>query len=72
MSDGGKTNIPLRFNPKVRLKSHGSTITSKAGLLPIRELADVLGFTQFAAGYLRESRSGRNIRAHPLPLFRLS
>ena len=38
MGDGDKTPLRLQFNPKVRLEFHGATITSDAGLLPIREL----------------------------------
>ena len=58
--------------PKVRLEFHGATITSDAGLLPIRELDDALGLTHIAADYLQESRSGRNIRHHLVPLLRQS
>ena len=42
MGDGDKTPLRLQFNPKVRLEFHGATITSDAGLLPIRELDDAL------------------------------
>ena len=45
MGDGDKTPLRLQFNPKVRLEFHGATITSDAGLLPIRELDDALGLT---------------------------
>ena len=66
------TSTPSRCNPKVRLEFHGATITSDAGLLPIRELDDALGLTHIAADYLQESRSGRNIRHHLVPLLRQS
>ena len=72
MGDGDKTPLRLRFNPKVRLEFHGATITSDAGLLPIRELDDALGLTHIAADYLQESRTGRNIRHHLVPLLRQS
>ena len=72
MGDGDKTPLRLQFNPKVRLEFHGATITSDAGLLPIRELDDALGLTHIAADYLQESRSGRNIRHHLVPLLRQS
>ena len=71
MGDGDKTPLRLQFNPKVRLEFHGATITSDAGLLPIRELDDALGLTHIAADYLQESRSGR-IRHHLVPLLRQS
>ena len=72
MGDGDKTPLRLQFDPKVRLEFHGATITSDAGLLPIRELDDALGLTHIAADYLQESRSGRNIRHHLVPLLRES
>ena len=72
MGDGDKTPLRLQFNPQIRLEFHGATITSDAGLLPIRELDDALGLTHIAADYLQESRSGRNIRHHLVPLLRQS
>jgi len=72
MGDGEKTPLRLQFNPGVRLEFHGSTITSDAGLLPIRELDDALGLTSTASDYLQESRTGRNIRHHLVPLLRQS
>jgi hypothetical protein len=62
MGDGEKAPLRLQFNPSVRLEFHGSTITSDAGLLPIRELDDALGLTSTASDYLQESRTGWNIR----------
>ena len=47
---------------------HGATITSDAGLLAFRELDDVLDLTPIASDYLQESRTGRNIRHHLVPL----
>ena len=72
MGDDEKAPLRLQFNPKVRLEFHGATITSDAGLLPIRELDDVLGLTPIARDYLQESRSGCNIRHHLVPLLRQS
>ena len=71
---GYGSNTPLRpqFNPKVRLECHGATITSDAGLLPIRDLDDALGLTDIAADYLQESRTGRNIQHHLVLLLRQS
>ena len=43
-----------------------------AGLLPIRELDDALGLTPIASDYLQESRTGRHIRHHLVPLLRQS
>src|SRR5918992_2816579 len=72
MGDGENTPLRLQFNPKVRLEFHGSTITSDAGLLPIRELDEALGLTAIASDYLQESGTGRNIRHHLVPLLRQS
>lgn len=72
MGDGEKTPLRLQFNPKVRLEFRGSTITSDAGLLPFRELDDALSLASMASDYLQESRTGRNIRHHLVPLLRQS
>jgi Transposase DDE domain group 1 len=72
MGDGEKAPLRLQFNPKVRLEFRGAAITSDAGLLAFRELDDALGLTQIAADYLKESRTGRNIRHHLVPLLRQS
>ena len=58
--------------PAVRLEFHGATITSDAGLLAFRELDDALDLTPIASDYLQESRTGRNIRHHLVPLLRQS
>ena len=68
MGDGEKAPLRLQFNPKVRLEFHGSTITSDAGLLAFRELDDALDLTGIASNYLQESRTGRNILHHLVPL----
>ena len=58
--------------PKSAWNFTGATITSDAGLLPIRELDEALGLTDTADGYLQGSRTGRNIRHHLIPLIRQS
>jgi hypothetical protein len=72
MGDGEKAPLRLQFNPKVRLEFHGSTITSDAGLLPLRELDEALGLTSMADDHFQESRTGRNIQHHLVPLLRQS
>ena len=72
MGDGEKASLRLQFNPKVRLAFHGATITTDAGLLAFREFDDALGLTEIAEDYLQESRTGRNIRHHLVPLLRQS
>jgi len=72
MGDSEKAPLRLRFNPKVRLAFHGSPITSDAGLLAVREFDDALGLTEISEDYLKESRTGRNIRHYLVPLLRQS
>ena len=72
MGDGEKAPLRLQFNPKVRLEFHGSTMTSDAGLLAFREFDDALGLIEIAEDYLQESRTGRNILHHLVPLLRQS
>ena len=72
MGDRDKTPLRLQFNPQIRLELHGATITSDAGLLAFRELDDALDLTPIASDYLQESRNGRNIRHHLVPLLRQS
>ena len=72
MGDGEKASLRLQFNPKIRLEFHGSTITTDAGLLAFREFDDALGLTEIAEDYLQESRTGRNILLHLVPLLRQS
>ena len=68
MGDGEKASLRLQFNPKVRLAFHGATITTDAGLLAFREFDDALCLTEIAEDYLQESRTGRNILHHLVPL----
>ena len=72
MGDGENASLRLQFDPKVRLEFHGSNIISDAGLLAFREFDDALGITDIAEDYLQESRTGRNIRHHLVPLLRQS
>ena len=72
MGDREKAPLRLQFNPQIRLELHGATITSDAGLLAFRELDDALDLTPIASDYLQESRTGRNIRHHLVPLLRQS
>ena len=67
MGDGDKTHLKLNFNPKVRLDFRGATITSDAGLLACRELDQALNLTDSADDFLKESRTGKNIRHKLIP-----
>jgi hypothetical protein len=55
---------PLRvdFDRRLKLEFHGSQISSDAGLLPYRELDEVLGLSALAGEVLSEVRRGKNTR----------
>jgi hypothetical protein len=72
MGDGEKTPFKLNFDPKVRLDFRGATITSDAGLLACRELDHALSLTDSADDFLKESRTGKNIRHKLIALLRQS
>ena len=61
----------LDFDAHLRLEFRGAKVTTDAGLLAVRELDEVLGLTEMAAGMLAEGRA--NNRRHDLTgLFRQS
>ncbi len=72
MGDGEKTPLKLNFDSEVRLDFRGATITSNAGLLACRELDDALNLTDAADDFLKDSRTGNNIRHKLIPLLRQS
>ena len=72
MGESTDSRTTLRFDRRVRLEFHGSTITSDAGLLACRELDDALGLTETATACLQESRGGRNVQHELVALLRQS
>ena len=58
MGESTKPPLKVRFDRRVHLEFHGTTITSDAGLLACRELDDALGLTETATACLQESRGG--------------
>ena len=72
MGESTNARAKLRFDRRIRLEFHGSTITSDAGLLACRELDDVMGLTEKASECLQESRGGRNVQHQLISLLRQS
>ena len=72
MGESTDSRTTLRFDRRLRLEFHGSTITSDAGLLVCRELDDALGLTETATACLQESRGGRNVQQELVALLRQS
>src|SRR6202171_4942622 len=71
----GETNdgvLRLDFDRRLMLQFHGSVVTSDAGLLPYRELDDVLGMTGMAGDFFADARTGKNGRHALAGLFRQS
>src|SRR6202521_1891507 len=60
------------FDRRIMLQFCGSVVTSDAGLLPYRELDDVLGLTVIAGNSLADARTGKNGRHALVGLLRQS
>ena len=60
MGEGRTEALRVGFYGGRKLELHGSQVTSDAGLLPYRELDEVLGLTAMAEGLLHEWRTGKN------------
>jgi hypothetical protein len=62
----------LNFDRRLKLEFHGSSVTSDAGLLPFRELDDVLGLMVIARQTLADGRTGGNGRHDLIGMLRQS
>ena len=72
MGDGEKASPRLQFNPKGPPGISRCHHHHRCCLLAFRGFDDALGLTEIAEDYLQESRTGRNILHHLVPLLRQS
>ena len=68
----GSDSSRLNFDRRLKLEFQGSSVTSDAGLLPFRELDDVLGLMVIAGQTLADGRTGRNGRHDLIGMLRQS
>ena len=52
--------LRLDFNRHLKLKFHGSKVTSDTWMLPFRELDDAVGLTGITGDVLTDTRRGKN------------
>jgi len=70
--EAGRGALRLDFDRRLILQFRGSTITSDAGVLPYRELADTPGLTDTGGDMLADARAGKNGRHRLVGLLRQS
>ncbi|MFP6690805.1 MAG: IS1380 family transposase, partial [Alphaproteobacteria bacterium] len=56
MGEAKRGPLPVGFDRRLKLEFHGSQTSSDAGLLPDRELVEVLGLSVMAGDALSEVR----------------
>ena len=72
MGEAGRDASRVGFDRTVKLEFHAATVSSDAGLLPYRDLDDVVQLTETTAAELLDFRTGRNIQHSMTALLRQS
>ena len=72
MGEAQQQLLRVDFDRRIKLEFHGSRVTSDGGLLPYRELDDVLGLSDLGGEVLIDRRTGKNGRHGMTGLFRQS
>ena len=62
MGKRGKWALRVNFDGKLKLKFHGTMISSDAGLLVYRELDETFALTAGLKNMIEETRTGKNIQ----------
>ena len=70
MGDRRKQALRVQFDGKLKLRFHGSSITSDAGLLAFRELDEAFRLTERGSTLLSDCRQGKNTQHTILALLR--
>ncbi len=72
MGDRRKRALRVQFDGKIKLRFHGTKITSDAGLLAFRELDEAFRLTEKGGTLLSDCRRGKNTRHTMLAMLRQS
>ncbi len=70
MGDRRKQALRVQFDGRLKLRFHGATITSDAGLLAFRELDEAFRLTENASAVLSDLRHGKNTQHTLLAMLR--